>query len=116
MTGATFPGQFADLTQWAGWALASEAERSAKRQASTMAEIDAFYAAMVARLDDIFSHLDQYPLDELPPDCISLMLLTLSLAEVAPAVEQFRQPTVTDGYETRRFRPSRRGYTGLAAG
>jgi hypothetical protein len=116
MSAATFPLNFADLARWANWALANEAERSAKRQASTMEEIDAFYTAMVTRLDDIFGHLDQHSLDDLPPDSISLMLLTLSLAEVAPAVEQFRQPAVTDGYETRRFHPSRRGYTGPAAG
>ena len=116
MNSATFPDKFVDLARWANWALASEAERSAKRQASAMDEIDAFYTAMIARLDEIFGHLDQYPLDDMPPDCISLMLLTLSLAEVAPAVEQFRQPAVTDGYDTRRFHPSRRGYTGPAAG
>jgi len=40
----------------------------------------------------------------------------LSLAEVAPAVEQFRQAAVTDGFDTRRFRPARRGYSGPAAG
>jgi hypothetical protein len=116
MSAQRFPAQFSDLAAWSDWALATEAERGAKRQASTLKEIDGFYAAMLARLDETLSFLDQYTLDELPEECMPLMLLTLSLAEVAPAVEQFRQAAVTDGFDTRRFRPARRGYSGPAAG
>ena len=45
------------------------------------------------------SYIAQFPLDNLPPDAQRLFLLTLSLAEVAPAVEQFGQPQVVDGYD-----------------
>jgi hypothetical protein len=34
-----------------------------------------------------------------------LFLLSLSLAEVAPAIENFNQPSVIDGYDFKRFIP-----------
>ena len=42
-------------------------------------------------------------MDELPQDATRLFYLTLSLAEVAPAVEQFGQPSVVDGYDVKRI-------------
>ena len=40
-----------------------------------------------------------------PDDVKRLFFMTLSLAEVAPAVENFGQPGVVDGYEYTRFVP-----------
>ena len=40
------PQQFRDLAPFLEWALATEPERSAKRQASPMEEINAFYQAI----------------------------------------------------------------------
>ena len=54
------------------------------------------------------SYIAQFPLDNLPPDAQRLFLLTLSLAEVAPAVEQFGQPQVVDGYDIERIVAARR--------
>ena len=39
------------------------------------------------------------------PQSYQGFLLTLSLAEVAPAVEKFNQPTVIDGFDFKRFVP-----------
>jgi len=49
--------------------------------------------------------LDGFTLDNTPEDVRRLFLLTMSLAEVAPAVENFGQPSVIDGYDFSRFIP-----------
>ncbi|MGH7838701.1 MAG: hypothetical protein ACREQC_12895 [Candidatus Binataceae bacterium] len=67
-----------------------------------MAEIKAFYAAMLERLDEILKFLNDYS-EEAPGDVKRLLFLTLSLAEVAPAVENFGQPSVVDGCDWTRF-------------
>lgn len=100
------PESFADLEDFAGaWALATETERSQKRQASMMEEIQAFYDAMLPRMEQILSYLNQFPLDAMPEEARRLLHLTLSLAEVAPAVELFKQPSVVDGYDISRLTP-----------
>jgi hypothetical protein len=108
MPEASLPEAFRDLEQWTAWSLETEKERSDKRQASTIEELKAFYDAMFARTDEALSYVDQFPLDNLPPDAQRLFLLTLSLAEVAPAVEQFGQPQVVDGYDIERVVAARR--------
>jgi len=97
------PTQFQELEQWIAWSLATEQERSAKRQASTMKDIKTFYDAMLTRMEEVLPYLDQFSVDALPEDATRLFYLMLSLAEVAPAVEQFGQPSVVDGYEAKRF-------------
>ncbi len=103
MPEARLPEQFKDLEQWMAWSLETEGERSDHRQASAMEDITAFYEAMLARMEEVLSYLEQFTLDELPDDAKRLFYLTLSLAEVAPAVEQFGQPSVVDGYDIKRF-------------
>jgi hypothetical protein len=99
------PEQCQDLEPFLAWSLPTERERSAKRQASTMAEIKAFYDAMLARIEEILPFLDQFPPQNIPQDVQRLFFLVLSLAEVAPAVENFGQPSVIDGYDVARFIP-----------
>jgi hypothetical protein len=103
MPKTTLPAAFRDLEQWLAWSLATEQERSAKRQASTMEEIKAFYDAILARMDEILLYLEQFPLEKMPEDAQRLFYLTLSLAEVSPAVELFGQPAVLEGYDINRF-------------
>jgi hypothetical protein len=71
-----------------------------------MAEIQTFYDAILPRMDAIISYLDQFPLNAVPTDAQCLLHLTFSLAEIAPAVEQFKQPSVADGYDATRFVPT----------
>jgi len=107
MASHLLPEVFADLERFAGpWAVATETERSRKRQGSTMEEIQAFYEAMLPRTETILSYLNQFPLHEMPEDAKRLLYLTLSLAEVAPAVELFKQPSVVDGYDISRLIPA----------
>lgn len=103
MPEARLPEQFKDLEQWMAWSLETEGERSDHRQASAMEDITAFYEAMLARTEEVLSYLEQFNLEDLPDDARRLFYLTLSLAEVAPAVEQFGQPSVVDGYDIKRF-------------
>ena len=104
MSERLLPESFQDLEPFASaWALATERERSRKRLSSSMEEIQAFYAALLARMEAVIAYLDQFPLDSMPADAQRLMYLTLSLAEVAPAVELFKQPNVVDGYDAARF-------------
>ncbi|SRR5216684_6305204 len=100
------PAQFSDLEPFAvDWSLATTTERQRKRLGSSMAEIKSFYDAMLARMDAIMTYLNQFPLDDMPQDARRLLYLALSLAEVAPAVECYGQPGVSDGFEAARFVP-----------
>jgi hypothetical protein len=97
------PQPFEDLEPYLEWSLATERERSAKRQSSTMAEINAFYHAMLLRMDKILSYLAQFPPEHVPQEVKRLFHLALALAEVAPAVENYGQPGVVEGYDVARF-------------
>lgn len=106
MTEAILPEQFADLEQYVGvWALPTERQRNRKRMASTIGDLRAFYDSMMPRMDAIMEYLNQFPLDNIPDGARELFYLTLSLAEVANAVELFKQPGVVDGYDPERFIP-----------
>jgi hypothetical protein len=100
----TLPEEFKDLERFAAWALPTEAERSEKRIASKMEEISEFYTAMHERMNAILPHLGRYQMNDMPEDAKRLLYLALSLAEVAPAVEWYNQPTVIDGFDRRRYR------------
>ncbi|CAN5578095.1 hypothetical protein BH09PSE5_BH09PSE5_20410 [soil metagenome] len=99
----TLPDQFAQLMPFIGWSLATETERNKRRNSSDMDDILAFAQAMLADVDAVVAHLDPIPLEALPPAEKRLMYMLLSLAEVAPAVEAYRQPGVIDGYDPARF-------------
>ena len=103
MPKSLLPAQFHDLEQWRAWSLATDQERSNQRQASTMDDIKAFYDAMLVRMEEVLPYLEQFSVDALPEDATRLFYLVLSLAEVAPAVEQFGQPSVVDGYDITRI-------------
>ena len=93
---ATLPSEFADLEPFADWCLELERERYAKRLASTMPEMQAFYDAAFPRLEAAIEYLDQFPLDSLPDDAKRLLWLCYSLVNVSFPVEVWRQPYVPD--------------------
>ena len=74
--------------------LESQQQRYLLRQASSMAELKSFYDTVAPRLEEIFSYLDRFPMDELPEPEALLYRTVLGLAEVAMAVEVFNQPRV----------------------
>ena len=99
------PSTFAELEPFLDWSLASETERLEKRLASSMDEIQAFYSAMLGRIDEALEHLNGFPLDGMPEPEQRLMNMTLSLAEVWVAVELYKQPDHPFGLDMRRFVP-----------
>lgn len=98
------PDQFRELEVFApAWTLATETERNRKRLSSPMEELQAFYDVMLPRIEAIFEYLNQFPLDKMPENARKLFYLALSFAEIALAVELFKQPSVVDGFEPDRF-------------
>lgn len=102
----SLPANFQDLTPFLPWVLSKERERTAKRMSSTQEEILAFYNAMLPRLDAITNYLKQFPLDGMPAEAETLFQLSLSLIEVANAVEMYKQPRLPWGFDPARFVPS----------
>jgi hypothetical protein len=96
MSASILPPEFADLEPYGDWSLETEAERYAKRLASTMDEMQAFYDAAFPRLEDAAKYLDALPLDDLPNDATRLLWLNYSLVNVSFPVEVWRQPRVPD--------------------
>ncbi len=92
----TLPANFADLEPYADWCLESERERYAKRLASAMPELQAFYDAAFPRLEAAMEYLDRYDLKALPEDATHLLWLCYSLVNVSFPVEVWRQPRVPD--------------------
>ncbi|WP_297597011.1 hypothetical protein [Mycobacterium sp.] len=90
------PTEFADLEPHLEWDLATEPERYAKRLASTMPELQAFYDAAFPRLNDAIAYCDKYPLDDLPEDARTLMHIMQSLVMVSFPIEAWKQPRVPD--------------------
>ncbi len=92
----SLPPEFADLEPFAGWCLATEAERFGKRLKSSMDEMQAFYDAAFPRLDDMLGYLDKFDLNALPEDAGRLLTLSYSLVNVSFPVEVWRQARVPD--------------------
>jgi len=94
------PAEFADLEPYLDWDLATEPERYAKRLASSMTEMQAFYDAAFPRLEDVIAYCDRFPLDELPDDARTLMHMMQSLINVSFPIEAWKQPRVPDSGAT----------------
>ncbi len=105
MSTSALPEGFAHLEVWMDWSLETMAERSAKRTASSMEDIQAFYDGILAHMESVLNHLERYRPDNAPPDTLRLLHLTQSLAEVSLAVEGFGEPTVSYGYDVTRMEP-----------
>ena len=93
---SAFPAGFSDLDPWAEWAVHGERARYAKRIASTMDELQAFYDAAFERIDDALAYLERFEVDALPEEGQRLLWLYCALATVAFPIEAWRQPRVPD--------------------
>ena len=93
----TLPADFADLEPFAAeWALPTEAERFAKRLASSMPEMQAFYDAVTPRAKAAVEYCNQFPLDAMPTDAVNLMHLLYAMVTVSFPVECWGQARVPD--------------------
>ena len=93
---ATFPAEFADLEPFADWALPSEADRYAKRLASSMDELQAFYDAAFPRLEESTDYLKSVALDGISDEDQHLLWMFSALVTVSFPVEVWRQARVPD--------------------
>ena len=93
---ALLPADFADLEPFADWALPTEGARYARRLASSMDELQAFYDAAFPRLDAAMAHLEQFGMDALPDEGKRLLWLFCAVVTVSFPVEVWRQPRVPD--------------------
>jgi hypothetical protein len=93
---ALLPAEFAELEPFADWILPTERERYAKRLASTMDEMQAFYDAAFPLLAGANKYLERFEMDDLPDPERNLLLLMMSLVLVSFPVEVWSQPRVPD--------------------
>ena len=93
---STLPADFADLEPFADWALPSEGDRYAKRIASSMDELQAFYDAAFPRLSDSTDYLKSVRLDGISEPDEHLLWLFESLVTASFPVEVWRQPRVPE--------------------
>ncbi len=97
------PEGYRDLAWLADWALPTERARHSKRISTPLPEIQRVYDALLPCIESMIAHLDQFPINDLPPAEANLMLLALAFVEVSPSVELLHSPTVPDGFEPSRF-------------
>jgi len=94
---ALLPDEFADLEPFAAhWVLPTERERYARRLASSMEQMQAFYDAAFPRARAAVQYLNQFELDDLSEAARNLLLLLYSLVMVSFPVEVWKQPHVPD--------------------
>ena len=86
----SLPEAFHDLEPFIDtWAVQTMAARHQRRLSSTAQERQGFYDAITPRLEDILNYLNDFPLDDLPEDALTLMQLLLSSVEVSLSIEVF---------------------------
>jgi hypothetical protein len=91
------PKEFADLEPFAAdWCLATEPERYAKRLASSMDQMQAFYDAITPRAKQAIEYCNRFPLDSMPDEALNLLHLIYSMIMVSFPVECWRQPRIPD--------------------
>jgi hypothetical protein len=103
VSSSQLPPEFKDLESWAGWAHSKMDERRDRRLSSSIEELEAFYGAILPRLEAILNYLTAKDPDGLDPQSKMLMNMAYTLAEIAPAVEQFFEPAISYGYDVTRF-------------
>ena len=109
MTEPRLPSGFADLELFVErWSLATERERYARRLATPIEEMKAFYQAMLPRVPAALEHCDRFPLDGMPEDTTRLLRLVHSFIMVSFPVEvwgQARTPDVGEACLDRMIEP-----------
>ncbi len=101
----TLPQAFHTLEVFVeSWALASSDQRMHKRMVSSMAEIQAFYDALLPVTEQALAHLDTFDLRALPAAETRLFHLLLAGAEAGLAVEVYGAPQLPLAPNQSRFK------------
>jgi hypothetical protein len=93
---STLPADFADLEPYLDWALPSEGDRYAKRLASSMDELQAFYDAAFPRLEAGADYLRGVAIEGISDEDRTLLQLFEALVTVSFPIEVWRQARVPD--------------------
>ena len=105
MAEPNLPEDFQDLAPWMDWALEPERKRTEKREASSMAEIRAFYDAVLPRLEEMIRHLEEFRDGDMPAPQRRLYCISLSLVEVANLVELYKRREAVEACDPLRYVP-----------
>ncbi len=98
------PEPFSGLDKWVpDWALPDSTARFKKRRCTSLAEIRAFYDALLPQADAILKYLSTRQLGTLTPPEGKLLKLMLSLAEMGPAIEWYGTENHPEAFDGRRF-------------
>jgi hypothetical protein len=104
MRKSVLPGGFEELELFVSdWALPLESQRNQKRISSTMDQLQAFYDALLPRMEELVDYLNQFRLDEMPEDAKRLLYLAFSLMEIAMPVEVLGSPNMPDSVDDSRL-------------
>ncbi len=105
-TQAALPSQFDMLEPYLDWALPTEVSRLMKRESSSLAEIRAFYDAVLAQTPAIVAYLRQAgQTEQTDTRTQTLYRLMLAFADASLSVELHRSPTVPDGMPGEIWKP-----------
>ena len=93
MSELTLPEGFKDLEALVStWALPTQRERWYNRMNSSMEALQAYYDQVLPRMDEMMTHLNGFPLDDLSPECSRLFDLAKMFLEVSLSIELFDAP------------------------
>jgi hypothetical protein len=91
------PPEFVDLEPFAArWSLATEAERWAQRQASSIEAMRELYDAVFPRYEAVLAYCANFALDDLPEEARNLLYLVFSFVMVSFPVEVWNGPRIPD--------------------
>ena len=107
MAEPVLPDDFQDLAPWLDWALEPERARTEKREASSMAEIRAFYDAVLPRMEEMIRYLEDFRDGDMPAPARRPYLVSLSLVEVANLVELYKRREAVEACDPLRYEPLR---------
>ena len=97
--------KFSELDDYiAAWGLPTAHERLARRAQASMAEIRAFYDAIVPQLDDIIGFLNGFPVDDIPEQYRPLAWTALAACEIDDAVNIWHAPNLDFASDMRTWR------------
>lgn len=86
---------FADLKPFVdAWGLDTAAKRLEKRTGSTLEDIEAFYRAIVPRLEEIVEFLNTFPVEQIPAEHLPLSHAALAALEIDDPVNLWRRPNL----------------------
>lgn len=95
---------FGDLQPYIeAWGQPTLEQRIRRRAGSSFEELQAFYTAVIPRLDEIIEFLNQFPADAIPSAHKPLAYMALSVVQVDSAVNKFKAPLLDRAVDPRTF-------------